>query len=594
MTTTILNDAPTVQAKIGDRPEQPADSPMIPSRYEVLSQVGTGGMGIVYKVRDLETQDIIALKILKAGIAADPAMQESLRREVSLARKVTHKNVCRIHEFIRFNGTACISMEFFEGESLLARLQRDGRLPWMQAFQIAVQICAGLREAHAQGIVHSDLKPANIMVDDNGGVKIMDFGIARLFQGTSQMTGTLVGTPAYMAPEQVELKRVDARTDVYALGLLLYEIVTGLPAFHGETPIAVALKQLREFPQRPREIVASLPAGGEALILKCLQKNPEKRFQSVDELAAALQKAMAPKPSVSLWASFTTDFCRAWRELRESLQPAADAAVHFLRSRNWKALRSKRAQKLLGTGLAAACLVGGVAILSGRSSHKKQAAAAPMASATAAMMVQTPVAPAFPPALPSPRGASPISAFAVDLSKTGAAPDSASDSPIVASRQERKAQAPARTAKTSPLTMQRKPAPQPVAASPALVASVPTAGTPAANEPKTEDAASDLSAEVHPAVPAATPAETAKEDKTGDETFAAARYLEVGSFKDSTWADHAVEQLTEFGFRAASVHKRSLWMQSYQVRVGPYMDSQELTAAQEDLVSRGFKPHAVK
>ncbi len=211
-------------------------SASIPSRYEVLSQVGTGGMGIVYKVRDRETDDVIALKMLKTEIASDPLMQENLRREVSLARKVTHKNVCRIYEFNRSSGTAYVSMEFVEGESLLSKLHRNGPLPWNEALQVGRQICSGLREAHVQGIVHRDLKPANIMVDRSGWVKIMDFGIARLFQGTAAMTGTLVGTPAYMAPEQVELKRIDARTDVYALGLLLYEIVTGSPVFEGTPP----------------------------------------------------------------------------------------------------------------------------------------------------------------------------------------------------------------------------------------------------------------------------------------------------------------------------------------------------------------------
>src|ERR1700693_5841548 len=160
-------------------------------------------MGIVYKVRDLETGEIVALKMLKPGIASDQAMQENLRKEVCLARKVTHKNVCRIHEFNRSNGGGCISMEFVEGERLLSKLRRVGALPPGEAVEIARQICAGLREAHVQGIVHRDLKPANIMVDRSGNVKIMDFGIARQFQGTGRITGTLAGTPAYMAPEQV-------------------------------------------------------------------------------------------------------------------------------------------------------------------------------------------------------------------------------------------------------------------------------------------------------------------------------------------------------------------------------------------------------
>jgi serine/threonine-protein kinase len=299
----------------------------IPPRYEILSQVGTGGMAVVYKVHDRETDDIIALKVLKSGMAADPAMQENLRREVCLARKVTHRNVCRIHEYGRSNGTAYVSMEFVEGESLLLKLHRGEPLPWSEALSITRQICLGLREAHVQGIVHRDLKPANIMMDRNGDVKIMDFGIARLFQGTGQMTRTLVGTPAYMAPEQVELVRTDARTDIYALGLLLYEMATGLPAFEGETPIAVALKQLREFPKRPREIVPTLAASAEAVILKCLQKDPRKRFQSVDELAAALKRQAEPKPAISMWDEFVRDFGFAWRDCRRVLNTRVEASA---------------------------------------------------------------------------------------------------------------------------------------------------------------------------------------------------------------------------------------------------------------------------
>jgi hypothetical protein len=156
--------------------------------------------------------------------------------------------------------------------------------------------------------VHRDLKPANIMVDPDGGVKIMDFGIARLFQGTGQLTGTMIGTPAYMAPEQLELKRVDARTDIYALGLLLYEMVTGSQPFPGDTPIAVALKHIREIPQRPREVVPTLPAHAEAVIMKCLQKDPAMRFQSVNELMMALNRGASRRPQRSQWECFRRGF----------------------------------------------------------------------------------------------------------------------------------------------------------------------------------------------------------------------------------------------------------------------------------------------
>ena len=357
----------------------------IPSRYEVLSQVGMGGTGMVYKVRDLETQEIVALKILKPGIAADPAMQENLRREVRLARKVTHKRVCRIHEFSRSNGAAYISMEFVEGETLLSTLRRLGRLPLDQALQIARQICAGLHEAHLHGIVHRDLKPANIMVEPSGDVKIMDFGIARLSQGNGQMTGTIAGTPAYMAPEQVELKPVGAPADIYALGLVLYEMVTGIPAFAGDTPIAVALKQVRELPRPPREIIPDLPAHIESIILKCLQKDPAERFQSVDELEAALEHQLLPASPkrVSLGPQIQTAGAAAARMLRataartslfagttsrtaRSLQRQASFAIAEactnLRRKDWQAFAKTRAGQasLVAAGLALCLLLSAV------------------------------------------------------------------------------------------------------------------------------------------------------------------------------------------------------------------------------------------
>lgn len=307
-----------------------AQSPSgIPSRYKVLSRVGSGGMGVVYKAHDTETGEIVALKTLKPGVGDGPAMQEDLRREVCLARKVTHKNVCRIHELSRVNGVPYISMEFVEGESLLSRLRRTAALPWPEALKLAQQICAGLREAHMQGIVHTDLKPANIMLDRSDGVKIMDFGIAQPLQGAGQGTSTLCGTPAYMAPEQVELKRLDARTDIYAMGLLLYEMATGAPPFEGESPMAVAAKQLQQIPERPRERVPELSSDAEAVILKCLEKEPAKRFQSVDELWAALRKTEARRAS-PVWESFVADFRTAGNDLRRDLGIGVEAARDFV------------------------------------------------------------------------------------------------------------------------------------------------------------------------------------------------------------------------------------------------------------------------
>ena len=252
----------------------------------------------------------MALKVLKPEVASDPGVQENFKRELCLARKITHKNVCRIYEFNRANGTAYASMEFVEGESLSSRLNRVGSLPLNEALRIARQMCAGLREAHLQGIVHRDLKPANIMLDRNGSVKIMDFGIARMIQRDGPMTGTIVGTAEYMAPEQAELKPVSSCTDIYALGLLLYEMITGVAAFSGDTPVAVALKQIRDYPKRPREIVPDLSGAMESVIMKCLQKDAAKRFQSADELEIALVKAGRARP-LSPWEAAVNRWTRA-------------------------------------------------------------------------------------------------------------------------------------------------------------------------------------------------------------------------------------------------------------------------------------------
>ena len=258
-------------------------------RYDILSEAGHGAMGYVYKARDRETGETVALKLIKPEIASDQAMTERFKNELLFARKITHKIVCRVYEFNRIGGIAYTSMEFVEGESLRSVLSRFGGLPVRKGVDMALQICSGLKEAHAQGIVHRDLKPENVMIDAQGNVKIMDFGIARSMEGGTRLTGAMIGTPAYMAPEQVSGKPVDYRTDVYALGLVLYEMFTGSEAFRADTPVAVAFKQMQEAPTPPHAIDPNIPVYVERAILKCLEKDPAKRFQTISELENALR-----------------------------------------------------------------------------------------------------------------------------------------------------------------------------------------------------------------------------------------------------------------------------------------------------------------
>ncbi len=266
-------------------------------RYDILAEAGHGAMGNVYKARDRETGETVALKLLRPEIASDQAMIERFKNELLFARKITHKNVCRVFEFNRIGGIAYTSMEFVEGESLRAVLNRCGAFPAPKGLDLALQICYGLKEAHAQGIVHRDLKPENVMIDSNGNVKIMDFGIARSMEALTRLTGSMIGTPAYMAPEQVAGKPVDYRTDIYSLGLMLYEMFTGSQAFHADTAVALALKQMRETPPLPHDVQPSIPAVIERAILKCLEKEPEKRYQSIGELASVLRSTGISGPA---------------------------------------------------------------------------------------------------------------------------------------------------------------------------------------------------------------------------------------------------------------------------------------------------------
>jgi len=260
-------------------------------RYQIIEELGKGGMGNVYKALDKEIGEKVALKLLKPEIAADERIIERFRNELKFARKITHKNVCRMFDLSKFERIPYITMEYVSGEDLKTTLRRVGPLSTGKAVYIAKQVCEGLAEAHKLGVVHRDLKPQNIMIDKKGHAHIMDFGIARSMKTKGVTTsGMMIGTPDYMSPEQVEGKPVDVRADIYALGVILYEMSTGTTPFQGDTALSVAIKHTTEKPRNPREINGQIPIQLSSIILKCMEKDREKRYQDIQELLTELDK----------------------------------------------------------------------------------------------------------------------------------------------------------------------------------------------------------------------------------------------------------------------------------------------------------------
>jgi serine/threonine-protein kinase len=269
-------------------------------RYQVLKELGRGGMGIVFQAHDKELNEQVAIKILSPMLSNDSEALDRMKREVSAARRITHPNVIRIHDIAEAKGLHYVSMEYFYGTTLKEHIRHGGSLSLMQSYNIASQIADGLEEAHKQGVVHRDLKSQNIIIAPSGHLKIIDFGLAHSahLQGMTA-TGLIMGTPEYMAPEQVAGKRVDERADIYALGIILYELFTGRVPFTGDSAIAVGFMQMKDPPLPPRNINPQLPDEIEAVILKCLQKEPSARYASVGQLKSALEKAVrAPAPPV--------------------------------------------------------------------------------------------------------------------------------------------------------------------------------------------------------------------------------------------------------------------------------------------------------
>jgi serine/threonine protein kinase len=258
-------------------------------RYEIIEELGHGGMGKVYKVFDKEIKAKVALKLIKPEVAADKNTIERFRNELRIARDISHKNVCRMYDLGRAAENYFITMEYVPGEDLNSFIRRARRLDVGTAISIAKQVCEGLAEAHRLGVVHRDLKPGNIMIDKDGNAKVMDFGIARTLKAKGITgTGVMIGTPEYMSPEQVEGKEADQRADIYSLGIILYEMVTGRVPFEGDTAFAIALKHKSEEPENPKNLNPQIPDDLSRIILNCLKKDREKRNQNIEELIVEL------------------------------------------------------------------------------------------------------------------------------------------------------------------------------------------------------------------------------------------------------------------------------------------------------------------
>jgi predicted ATPase len=279
--TTETIETPKEQLKTGS---------VFAGRYKILEELGKGGMGRVYRAFDCKVEEEVALKLLKPEIADNKKTIKRFRNELKLARKITHKNVCRMYDFHEEGKTPFITMEYVQGENLKVFIQKQVILPEEKTIHIAQQICRGLSEAHELGVVHRDLKPQNIMIDKEGNAKVMDFGIARSVEAKGMtQTGMMIGTPDYMSLEQAEGNEADHRSDIYSLGIILYEMVTGKVPFEGDTALSVALKHKTEMPPDPKEINDQVSEELSSVILKCLEKDSEARFQSVNELLAELK-----------------------------------------------------------------------------------------------------------------------------------------------------------------------------------------------------------------------------------------------------------------------------------------------------------------
>jgi serine/threonine-protein kinase len=279
-----------------------APGTVIDNRYEVLSRIGSGGMADVYLAADRLLGRQVAVKLLQHRFAEDQEFVERFRREASSAAGLSHPNVVQIFDRGEWDGTYYIAMEYLPGRSLKAIVREQGALDPAGAIEIVVQILRAAKFAHRRGIIHRDLKPHNVILDEEGRAKVTDFGIARAGASDMTLTGSIMGTAQYLSPEQAQGQSVTATSDLYAVGIVLYELLTGAVPFDGETAVSIALKQVSAEPPPPSALNPAVGPALDAVVLRALAKDPARRFADADEFIAALEQVRAGAPGLGVGA----------------------------------------------------------------------------------------------------------------------------------------------------------------------------------------------------------------------------------------------------------------------------------------------------
>jgi serine/threonine-protein kinase len=272
---------------------------IIDGRYRVVSRLGSGGMADVYLAQDQLLGRDVAVKVLHHHFAEDQEFVERFRREASSAAALSHPNIVAIFDRGEWNGTYYIAMEYVAGRSLKTIVREQGAIEPTAAIDIVIQILRAARFAHARGVIHRDLKPHNVILDDEGRARVTDFGIARAGASDMTLTGSIMGTAQYLSPEQAQGMAVSAASDLYSVGVILYELLTGVVPFEGETAVAIAVKQVSAAPRPPSELNPALPATLDAIVLRALAKEPTERYMDSDELIAALEREREALPAYS-------------------------------------------------------------------------------------------------------------------------------------------------------------------------------------------------------------------------------------------------------------------------------------------------------